>query len=93
MVGSEPAAVLRQNMVPGHDSRIGYTFTPGVGPHWSMTGRLSPKAKVKQVKPFHRWDWTDRMQWCCSLRPLYWWIPVANQKYPALVQRITLDRA
>src|SRR2546425_2965692 len=28
-LGSEPAAVLRQNRVPGHDSRIGYTFTPG----------------------------------------------------------------
>ena len=28
-LGIEPAAVLRQNGVPGHDSRIGYTFTPG----------------------------------------------------------------
>ena len=26
---SEAAAMLRQNMVPGHDSRIGFTFTPG----------------------------------------------------------------
>jgi hypothetical protein len=29
-LGSEPPAVLTQNMVPGHDSRIGHTFTPGV---------------------------------------------------------------
>ncbi len=54
-VGSKPAAVLTQNRVPGHDSRIGYNFTSGVGPHWSMTERLSPEAKVKEVKPFHRW--------------------------------------
>ena len=53
-MGSEPAAVLIQNMVPGHDSRIGYNFASGVGPHWSMTERLSPEAKVKEVKPFHR---------------------------------------
>jgi hypothetical protein len=26
---SEAAAMLRQNMGPGHDSRIGFTFTPG----------------------------------------------------------------
>ena len=48
-----------------------------------MTVRLSPEAKVKEVKPFHRWDWTDRMQWCRSLLPLCWRIPVANQKHPA----------
>jgi len=50
---SEAAVLLKQNLVPGRDSRIGFTFTPGVGPHWSMTVMLSPEGKGKEVKPFH----------------------------------------
>ena len=52
-LGSEPAAVLRQNRVPGHDSRIGHTFTPGVAPPWSMTEIQSPEEIVKEVKSSH----------------------------------------
>src|SRR5712692_5175517 len=36
-LGNEPAVVVRQNMVPGHDSRSGFTFTPGGGTHWLIT--------------------------------------------------------
>jgi hypothetical protein len=53
---SEAVTLLQQNMVPGRDYNIGFTFTPGVGPHWSMTVMLSPEGKVKGVRPFHTWD-------------------------------------
>ena len=52
-LGIEPAAVLRQNRVPRHDSRIGHTFTPGVAPPWSMTEMQSPEEIVKEVKSSH----------------------------------------
>ena len=50
------AALLRQNMVPGREYRIGFTFTPMYGPHWSMTVILTPEGKVTEVQPFHTWD-------------------------------------
>ena len=53
---AEAAALLQQNMVPGLNYKIGFTFTPGVGPHCSMTVRLSPEGRVKGVRPFHTWD-------------------------------------
>jgi hypothetical protein len=53
--GSEAEAVLRQNMVPGRDSRIGFASTPGGGPHWFITVRLGPEGKGNEVKPFHAW--------------------------------------
>ena len=49
----EPAAMLRQNRVPGHDSRIGYTFTPGVAPPWLMTEMQRPEEIVNEVKSSH----------------------------------------
>lgn len=52
----EAATLLRQNMVPGCNYRIGFTFTPMYGPHWSMTVILSPEGRVKEVQPFHTWD-------------------------------------
>jgi len=56
MSEGEAAKRLRENMVPGRDYRIGFTFTPGVGPHWSITVMLSPEGRVKEVVPFHTWD-------------------------------------
>lgn len=53
---AEAATLLQQNMVPGRDYRIGFTFTPMYGPHWSMTVILSPEGRVKEVRPFHTWD-------------------------------------
>jgi hypothetical protein len=50
------ATMLRENMIPGREYHIGFTFTPGVGPHWSMAVILSPDGKVKEVVPFHTWE-------------------------------------
>jgi hypothetical protein len=51
----EGASLLRQDMVRGFDYNIGFTFTLGVGPHWSMTVFFSPEGRFKGVKPFHTW--------------------------------------
>jgi hypothetical protein len=50
------ATMLRENMIPGRDYHIGFTFTPGVGPHWSMAVILGPDGKVKEIVPVHTWD-------------------------------------
>lgn len=50
------ATMLRENMIPGHDYHLGFTFTPGAGPHWSMAVILGPDGKVKEVVPVHAWD-------------------------------------
>ncbi len=62
---SETTVVLRQNMVPWRDSRIGFTFAPGAGPHWSMTVMVSPEGKVNEVKPFHTCN-SNAPPWCGS---------------------------
>ena len=53
---AEVVTLLRQNVVPGRDYKIGFTFTPMMGPHWSMTVVLNPDGTVKEVRPFRIWD-------------------------------------
>ena len=50
------AALLGEQIMPGRDYRIGFTFTPGYGAHWSMTVILDSDGKVASVVPFHTWD-------------------------------------
>jgi hypothetical protein len=50
------ATMLPENMIPGRDYHIGFTFTPGAGPHWSMAVIVGPDGKVKEVLPVHSWD-------------------------------------
>jgi len=52
---TEAVTLLRQNMLPGRDYRIGFIFTLMFS-HWSMAVILNPEGKVKEVQPIRTWD-------------------------------------
>jgi len=54
---ADAVRLLQQNMIPGCDYQILFTFTPPtVGPHFSFTVVFNPDGRVKEVQPPRNWD-------------------------------------